>query len=277
MSEYQYYEFLAVERPLSDDEQAEVRELSEVAFVDETSFVAFYEQGSFRGDPDVLVESYYDAHLHVTNWSTRRLMLRIPLSALDDSLAEEFEVAERVEVWSSEEHVVLDLLSEEEDPADPPVGHEDLLPELAVVREEIIGGDLRPLYLAWLAGYGAWERDEFAFDTDAEDEPEPVVPPGLTQLTPAQRRLAEFLRLDDDLLAVAAENSTPLQDALDPKALGAWVTDLPSADKDLLLLQVAQGQATEARVELLRRFNGDTAVGRRTVGQLLDQAAQRRS
>ncbi|MEB3372362.1 hypothetical protein [Saccharopolyspora mangrovi] len=277
MSEYQYYEFLAVDRPLSDDEQAEVQALSELAEVDDTSFVAVYEQGEFRGDPDVLIESYYDAHLHVTNWSTRRLMIRVPNTALNDELAEEFEVAERVEVWSSEEHVVLDFLSEEEEPADPPAGHEDLLEQLAVLREEIIAGDLRPLYLAWLAGYGAWERDEFAFDTSAEDEPEPVVPPGLGQLTAAQAKLAEFLRLDDDLLAVAAENSTPLQEELDAKALGAWVTELPAADKDLLLLQVAQGQATEARIELLRRFNGETAVGRRTVGELLDQAAQRRS
>lgn len=276
MSEYQYYEFLAVDRPLSDDEQAEVQELSSRAVINDTGFVARYEHGEFRGDPDVLIESYYDAHLHLTDWSTRRLMLRIPNTALNDESAEEFEVAGRVEVWSSEEHVVLDFLSEEEEPAEPPTGHEDLLEQLIGVREEIIGGDLRPLYLAWLAGYGAWERDEFAFDTSAEDEPEPVVPPGLQQLTPAQSKLAEFLRLDEDLLAVAAQNSTPLQENIDPSALGAWVTELPAADKDLLLLQVAQGQAAEARIELLRRFNGDTAADRRTVGELLDQAAQRR-
>ncbi|RRO12834.1 hypothetical protein EIL87_24440 [Saccharopolyspora rhizosphaerae] len=277
MSQYQYYEFLAVERPLSEDEQGEVQQLSDQAVVSDHSFVAVHEQDEFRGDPDVLVESYYDAHLHVTSSSTRRLMVRFPNTALDDELAEEYEVAERVEVWSSEEHVVLDFLSEEEGPEDPPSGHQDLLEQLIGIREEVLGGDLRPLYLAWLAGYGAWERDEFAFDTSAEDEAEPVVPPGLGQLSPAQTRLADFLRLDEDLLAVAAEHSTPLQESIDPTALGAWVSELPSADKDLLLLQVAQGQAAEARVEMLRRFNGDSAAGRRTVGELLDQAARRRS
>lgn len=276
MTEYQHYEFLAVDRPLSDDEQAEVRELSSRAVISDTAFAATYEQDDFRGDPDVLVESYYDAHLHVTSWGTHRLMIRVPRGDLDDAIAEEFEVAERVDVWSSEDHVVLDFVSEDEEPSES-TGHDGLLSLLAGVRDEIASGDLRPLYLAWLAGYGTWERDEFAFDTSAEEELEPVVPPGLTQLTAAQTALAEFLRLDDDLLAVAAENSTPLQERLDPQALGAWVTDLPSADKDLLLLQVAQGQAAEARIEILRRFNGDTAAGSRTVGELLDQAAQRRA
>jgi hypothetical protein len=28
------------------------------------------------------------------------------------------------------------------------------------VRSGLAGGDLRPLYLAWLSAYGAWERDE---------------------------------------------------------------------------------------------------------------------
>jgi hypothetical protein len=66
---------------------------------------------------------------------------------------------------------------------------------------------VRPLYLAWLAGYGSWERDEDAFDRDADHDLEPPVPPGLATPTAPQRALADFLRLDDDLLAIAAETS----------------------------------------------------------------------
>jgi hypothetical protein len=39
--------------------------------------------------------------------------------------------------------------------------------------------------LSRLAGYGAWERDEDAFDRDEDHELEPPVPPGLTTLTGA--------------------------------------------------------------------------------------------
>ena len=51
MSEYQYYEFLAVDRPLDDDEQAEVRSLSTRARITATSFVNEYHWGDFKGDP----------------------------------------------------------------------------------------------------------------------------------------------------------------------------------------------------------------------------------
>nr|WP_261554617.1 hypothetical protein [Frankia tisae] len=51
MSEYQYYEFLAVDRPLDDQEQAEVRALSTRARITATRFTNEYHWGDFRGDP----------------------------------------------------------------------------------------------------------------------------------------------------------------------------------------------------------------------------------
>lgn len=60
MSEYQYYEFLAVDRPLDERQQAEVRALSTRARITATSFVNEYDWGDFRGDPNRMVELYYD-------------------------------------------------------------------------------------------------------------------------------------------------------------------------------------------------------------------------
>jgi hypothetical protein len=42
VSEYQYYEFLAIDRPLDEDERAEVRSLSTRARITATSFVNEY-------------------------------------------------------------------------------------------------------------------------------------------------------------------------------------------------------------------------------------------
>jgi hypothetical protein len=61
MSEYQYYEFLAVDRPLTVTEQAEVRELSTRARITATSFTNEYHWGDFRGDASHLMQRYYDA------------------------------------------------------------------------------------------------------------------------------------------------------------------------------------------------------------------------
>ncbi|WP_228566443.1 hypothetical protein [Nocardia sp. SYP-A9097] len=65
MSEYQYYEFVAVDRPLDDRQLAQVRELSTRARITATRFVNEYHWGNFRGDPARMIERYYDAHLYV--------------------------------------------------------------------------------------------------------------------------------------------------------------------------------------------------------------------
>jgi hypothetical protein len=282
VSEYQYYEFLAVDRPLDDDEQAEVRSLSTRARVTATSFVNEYHWGDFKGSPNLLMECYYDAHLYVANWGTHRVMLRLPCDLLDPNVVEGYCVGDQVSAWVTEEFVVLDFTSEDE-AGDFDYDAEALLSAIVGVRAELATGDLRPLYLAWLATYGAWERDEDAFDRDADDDLEPLVPPGLGMLTAAQRALADFLRLDDDLLTIAARTSPPLEQiADDPGELAAWVKRLPVVEKDRLLRRVVQGDAARIRIEMLRRFRGENAPNipvppRRTVADLLDDAARLRS
>ncbi|HEX6353202.1 hypothetical protein [Actinophytocola sp.] len=106
------------------------------------------------------------------------------------------------------------------------------------------------------------------------------MPPGLRTLTAPQRELADFLRVDEELLAFAAEASPPLEKAIDdPAGLASWVATLPETEKDRLLLRVAQGDGATVRLELLRRFRDETAPAaacppRRAVRELLDGAAR---
>ncbi|HWO68043.1 MAG TPA: hypothetical protein VNO31_49210 [Umezawaea sp.] len=282
MSEYQYYEFVALDQPLDARAQAEVRALSTRARITATSFVNEYQWGDFRGSPNHLVERHYDAHLYLANWGTRRLLLRLPRGSLDLDAVEPYLLDEQIEAWTTTTHLVLDVHNHDE------TGDWDYEPQGALsaivgVRNELAAGDHRALYLAWLAGYGTWEREEEAFDRDADDRPEPPVPAGLRALTAAQRALADFLRLDDDLRAVAAEASPPLDETTDaPDQLAAWLTALPGTEKDRLLLRVVQDQPATVRMDLLRRFHDHTtppsaAPPRRTVGELLDDAARRRA
>ncbi|TCN40749.1 hypothetical protein EV644_10531 [Kribbella orskensis] len=284
MSEYQYYEFLAIDRPLDDDEQADVRSLSTRARITATSFVNEYHWGDFRGHPKLLMESYYDAHLHVANWGTHRVMFRLPRDLLDPDVVEDYCAGDQVDAWIADEFVVLDLTSE--DHTGELIFTDDvevLLSAIVGVRAELAAGDLRPLYLAWLAGYGAWERDEDVFDREADNDLEPPVPPGLSMLTAAQRALADFLRLDDELLAVAAQASPTLEQVTDdPDDLATWVDRLSIGEKNRLLGRVLKGEAARVRIEMLRRFRGDSAPTvpsptRRTVADLLDDAARRRA
>jgi hypothetical protein len=185
----------------------------------------------------------------------------------------------------TDEHVILDLMSEDEE-RDWDEGEEDSLSVIAGVRAELAAGDLRPLYLAWLAAYGLWEQDEEAFEEEDEQELEPPVPAGLGSLTGPQRALADFLRLDADLLAVAAEASPSRPGGQDGiEKLAAGIAGLPVGEKDRLLLMVAQDQGARVKMELLRglrgnpdnRGNEEGSQARRTVGALLDAANKRGS
>jgi hypothetical protein len=281
VSEYQYYEFLAVDRPLDERQQAEVRALSTRARVTATSFTNEYHWGNFRGDPCTMMERYYDAHLYVTNWGTHQVMLRLPRALLSLETAGQYCIDPHVAVWASGDHLILDMMSEDEN-GDWVEGAEDSLSAMVGVRAELAAGDLRPLYLAWLAGWGTWERDEDAFDCDEEGEIEPPVPAGLGALTAPQRALVDFLRLDTGLLTIAARASPPLAETKDdPRKLARWIKNLPAGDKDTLLRRVAQGHGAQVQMELLCRFRGEpgTTSGRRprrTVAELLDAAAEAR-
>jgi hypothetical protein len=53
MSEYQYYEFQAIDRPLSEADRQALRDLSKRSRITATSFTNSYEWGSFKGDPRI--------------------------------------------------------------------------------------------------------------------------------------------------------------------------------------------------------------------------------
>ncbi|MGW1004477.1 hypothetical protein [Streptomyces sp. NPDC002520] len=82
VSEYQYYEFQTLDRPLRREEQEQLRAISTCARITATSFTNTYDWGDLSGSPRRMVERYFDAHLYVTNWGTHRLMLRLPKEAL---------------------------------------------------------------------------------------------------------------------------------------------------------------------------------------------------
>jgi hypothetical protein len=90
MSEYQYYEFQAVDRPLTTREMAALRKVSTRAKITPTRFVNHYDWGDFKGNPSAWMEKYFDGFLYLANWGTRQLMLRIPRAALDLKTAKRY-------------------------------------------------------------------------------------------------------------------------------------------------------------------------------------------
>ena len=275
MSEYQYYEFQAIARPLTPEEMRALRRVSTRATITPTCFVNEYHWGDFKGDPFAWMERYFDAFLYAANWGTHELMLRLPWRRLDLATAKRYCPHQPASAKKSGDHVILSFSSEEEG-GDWLEDGDGMLASILPVRAEIERGDHRVLYLAWLLCVQYRELDE---DED-EDEPEPPVPPGLGELSAAQHAFADFLRIDEDLIAAAAERSPALPAEPGADEIRAWVAALPDAEKTALLVRVAQGRGGAVATELVRRMRADepapAAAGEpRTVADLLASAEQR--
>jgi len=81
MSEYQYYEFAAIDGPISDEGLRYARGCSSRANVSRVRWQNTYTFGDFHGSVDTLLK-YYDAHFYIANWGSVRLGLAFPKGAI---------------------------------------------------------------------------------------------------------------------------------------------------------------------------------------------------
>jgi hypothetical protein len=114
MSEYQYYEFLALDRPLTEKQRAELRSISTRAEITATRFVNEYQWGDLKGDPRTMVERYFDAFLYLANWGTRRLMFRLPRGVLDSETAAQYCSTDTASLIDTGSHLILSLYVDRE-------------------------------------------------------------------------------------------------------------------------------------------------------------------
>lgn len=271
MSEYQYYEFQAIDRPLTAREMRELRSYSTRARITVTSFVNDYSWGGFKGNVDEWMDKYFDAFLYFANWGTRILKLRLSTRLLDLATAREYCEGGGVSVREASGRIILSFVSQDEESGDWGE-NEGLLASLVPVRAELARGDLRALYLGWLLQAQAGE-----FDDDAT---EPPVPPGLGELSVSLESLAEFLRIDGDLLHVAAEASPSMEECrIDRREVRSWVGGLPDGEKDDFLADLVADGDPALIAELIKRYlkdrsadRGDPPTSRRTVGRLCKAA-----
>ncbi len=269
MSEYQYYEFLALDRPLTEKQRAELRSISTRAEITATRFANEYQWGDLTGDPLKMVERYFDAFLYLANWGTRRLMFRLPRGVLDPETAGQYCYTDTASVIVTGSHLILSLYVDREpdDDWDEPGGQ---LAAMVQARAELAAGDVRLLYLAWLLALQSDEVDE--------EDTEPPVPAGLGNLSASLQAIADFLKIDEDLIAVAAASSPSIQE---PSGLAEWVASVPAEEKDALLARVAAGEGGQVQALLLRRFRAASgsppAAPGRTAAELWQAAGDRKA
>jgi hypothetical protein len=282
MSEYQYYEFLAVDRPLSAREMDHLRAVSTRAQITPVSFINEYNWGNFKGDSMEFMRRFFDAHVYLANWGEALFMVRLPLEAIEEQTITAFCTNSHLTAEKLPHHWLLtwSLLGDTEDydPSDF-VEETGWMARLAPVREELLRGDLRSLYIGWLRAVSSGEV--------GDDNPEPLALKGLGELTLPQQALSELLVVDQDLLAGAGIGNPPLQLAeVNTTVVDAWLDQLPQPEIKKYLRLLLSGKGVEAERELKRHWAAwqaeqipevqGTCRTVVTLEQLAEQAKERR-
>jgi hypothetical protein len=266
MSEYQYYEFLAIDHRLDQAAQKELRSISSRARITATSFTNHYDWGDLKADPQRLMARWFDLHLYLANWGTRRLMIRLPKRFLNPADIDPYlREIDWVHVRTSGDNAIIDIHRDEREPDEEWDDGSGWLAGLAPLRADVFSGDLRLFYLLWLTAV----QDELVSHEDVE----PL--PGIGPLTGALEAFAAFFDIDPDLVQAAAE-SNAANTTVSKDDLREALATISEREKTELLLRLMEGDGHVA-AELkgkIRRERPALSTSHRTVGALRSRAQQ---
>ncbi|MDB9428423.1 hypothetical protein PN482_05730 [Microcystis aeruginosa CS-555/01A07] len=274
MSEYQYYEFQAIDRPLTQEERAAICELSSRVKPTATTASFNYSYGNFRGDPKQVLARYFDIMYYITNWGTQQLMFRFPTSLINRETIELYCIDNYISLSFAGDWAILDWEFSQEEGFNDWIEGEGILSELIGLRQEILQQDYRGLYLAWLK---AIDLSEGYIDID-KTQLEPPLPPGLGQLSAAQKAFTEIFELDEHLLNVACASSGKLT-TISKQTWQQAISQLSASEREDFLLRLAKGEhnlSAKFKQKLSQLIPTSPASNqpRRTIQELLEAAAE---
>jgi hypothetical protein len=258
MSEYQYYEFQAIDRALTAKEQAEIAKLSSRVQLTPHRAIFLYNYGDFRGNPEQVLTQYFDMMFYIANWGTWQLIFRFPKAMVDPAWFQPYELPDTLSMSTSGKYTVLNIQINQEEGIYGWVEGEGWLPRLLPLREDLMQGDVRLLYLVWLrvapllTGY------------DLEEDPiEPPIPPNLSQLSDPLKAFIELVELDPDLVNAAAQSS-PRQTPASQPPLENWLPELSRDEQQEFLLKLVRREP-HVDLKLIQRLQELAGTAQSTV------------
>jgi hypothetical protein len=114
VSEYQYFDFRALDRPVTRNEMATLRSISTRAAITATSFTNHYEWCDLKANPSKLLETYFDVYVYVANWGTREFHIRLPQESIDYRLLKAIVLGESLRVRKTGTFVIVEFRFESE-------------------------------------------------------------------------------------------------------------------------------------------------------------------
>jgi hypothetical protein len=252
MSEFQLHQFKTIDKPLDKAARDAMNALSSRADVTATSAEYINHYSDFRGDMDILTRQYFDASLYWANFGCRKVIFRFPKTAVDIPKIREYLFADVITLRQIDDVCLLIFDENSEDGGFETWmdDDDDPLSDFLALRNDILKGDYRALYMMWLHAHSpnflgyvdmseeyadVLEDEDIDFDEDESDDwkahiMEPPVPAGLDKLTVALSDWADFFEMNKDWIASAA-TASPQADAAPAFDAAAELAKLSDAEK----------------------------------------------
>lgn len=137
MSEYQYYDFCSINKPLSAEARKEMRSLSSRAQVGTHTASYVYNYGDFRGNPKQLVLKYFDVFFYISNFGTLELLFKYPVNRVDLLTLKKYETKHLIEIEQHNDKVLVNITLTNEEGFGWTEG-EGMLADLLPLYDELI-------------------------------------------------------------------------------------------------------------------------------------------
>jgi len=276
MSEHTYVGFRAVDGPLNDEQLAFAERQSSRAEITRWSFEVEYHYGDFGGDVDEMLRQGYDVFLHYANFGVREIKLRLPHGLPGSQQACLPYIDGESIHWLNDKQGNGGILAlcpcMGMDGVDPYWDFDDCIGAATYLREQLMTGDLRPLYLCWACGA------EHQQDYDWCGLIEPPTPHGIDEMKVEE--ILRFFDLDPWILKAAGEQ-TPSAPSRESKqqSVEHWLGSLDAQQAKNILREMLTsdtlGTTAKVHAEILNSQHSavwPTTEHGRTYKNLMDRA-----
>ena len=267
MSEYQFYEFKSIDKPLTQTEKETISGWSSRTQATSSGAIFTYHYSDFPKDELKVVEKYFDAMFYISNWGTRRLIFKIPTDFVDKKKMKLFCV-EGLEIREYENFILIDIWLEDEEGGYDWVEGDGMLSSFITLRNDIISGDYRCLYLIWLKV--STEDVANGYDNVDADSIEPDVPFGMNELNGSLLEFIDVFCIDKDTIEASATISQPIKN--ENIDYSSYISKMADREKDNLLLRLLDGEpllSEKIKRDIGRQKSRPTQIPSRTVQEIV--------
>lgn len=276
MSTYQYYDFYSIDRSLTKKEMETISTYSSRVDLSSRRAMFMYNYGDFRYNEIEVLNDFFDIMLYVANWGSRRLMMKFPSSMVSYQELTEYaieagnEFYQEINVLKKGSNVLIDMNLSNED--SEWIDAEGMLDEMLPIRNQILNGDYRALYLGWLQ----LASDDIDIPPDL---PEPTLPANLKRLGYSLEKFVDFWEIHPDLIQAAAATSEE-EEVMSDEGLISQINHLSDEEKNEILAELVNHEVKaqqQLRQRLAQLYKGPTVPKKkepRTLGEIMQRTSK---